>query len=130
MSGVMTPALLTATALAGGVGAVCRYLLGTTITRWLRTRFPVGTVVVNISGSLLIGLLAGCVSAASLPPHWMLVVGTGFLGGYTTFSTSSYETVQLLLDGYWREALVNAFDLALLAIGAAALGFWLGARLF
>lgn len=130
MAGVMTPALLIAIAIAGGAGSVCRYLLGTAVNSRVSFNFPLGTAVVNISGSLLIGLLAGAVSSASLPPQWLLVVGTGFLGGYTTFSTASYETLQLLLEGHWQEALVNAIDVALLAIGAAALGFWLGARIF
>ncbi len=129
--GAAVPALgmLAATALAGGVGAVCRLLVSSAVGSRFGSELPLGTIVVNISGSLLLGLLAGAVAATSLPHDWLLVAGTGFLGGYTTFSAASFETVRLALDGHWRHALTNALGVAFLAVAAAAAGFTLGAAL-
>lgn len=75
----MSFALVLALGVAGGLGAVARYVLDGVIRARVRGPVPVGTMAVNISGSLLLGLLTGLVLAAVLPPEWTLVVGTGFL---------------------------------------------------
>lgn len=93
----MTPALLLVVALAGGVGAVARLVLDGEVRRRLGDELPRGTALVNLSGSLLLGLLTGLAAAGLAPPAVRLLVGTGFLGGYTTFSTAAVETVRLAL---------------------------------
>lgn len=107
---------------AGGLGAAARYLLD----GWVQTRvdrpLPVGTFVINVSGSFVLGLLVGLVVAHGLNPDVRLIAGTGFLGGYTTFSTLAYETVQLAADGARRLALANVAVSATAGIVAAAAG--------
>ena len=76
--------------------------------------FPLGTLVVNVTGSIALGLVVGLGLYHGLPATPCTLIGTGFLGAYTTFSTFSYETVRLLEDGARREALLNtATSLAL-----------------
>ena len=72
-------------------------------------RFPFGTVVVNLSGSFVLGVFAGLTLYHGLDPDVRVVVGTGFVGAYTTFSSFSYETLGLFEDGAPRAAFVNAF---------------------
>ena len=90
----MIPVLLAlGVAVAGGIGAAARMVLDGAITAATRIPYPVGTTVVNVTGSLLLGVVTGL--ASGLGP-WALVLGTGLLGGYTTFSTASFETVRLV----------------------------------
>lgn len=112
-------------ALAGGLGAVARFLLDGAIRGRVRTAMPWGTVTINLTGSLLLGLLTGLSIGGLLPGSVQLIAGTGFLGGYTTFSTASYETVRLLQEGRWVLGLLNGFGVALLATAAALLGLML-----
>lgn len=107
---------------AGGLGAVARFVLDGVIRARVRGPYPVGTMTINISGSLLLGLVTGLVIAAVLPTSATLVVGTGFLGGYTTFSTASSETVRLLQAGRTRAALLSGAGTALMSLAAAGLG--------
>jgi fluoride exporter len=111
---------------AGGVGAVARYLLDTLVSR-LTTRWPLGTFLINVSGSLLLGLVTG-LAAGPLPVRLHLVLGTGFLGGYTTFSTASVDTVRLLQERRRLSALVYAVGMLALASALATVGLWLGLR--
>lgn len=94
---------------AGGfIGAIARYALAAWIgQRWGRS-FPLGTFVINVSGSFLIGLLM-YLSAEKLMinPQWRLLLVVGFLGAYTTFSTFEYETGRLFADGEWLIAALN-----------------------
>lgn len=122
----MTVLLVVAVGLAGGVGAVARLVLDGVLRARVRVAFPLGTTVINVTGSFLLGLVTGLALAHGLPPEWRAVLGTGFLGGYTTFSTASYETVRLAQQRRYRAALVNGVGMLLLALAAAGLGLWLG----
>jgi CrcB protein len=103
---------------AGAVGAPARYLLDDAISSRTQGVFPWGTLAINVSGSFLLGLLTGLALFHGLPATPRLVVGTGFCGAYTTFSTFTYETVRLAEEGAVNEAVRNA--LASLVLGAAA----------
>lgn len=122
----MTALLLLAIAGAGGLGAVARFVLDGALRSRFAVGFPFGTTVINVTGSFLLGLVTGLALAHGLPAEWRAVLGTGFLGGYTTFSTASYETVRLALQRRYRAALANGFGMMLLALAAAGLGLWLG----
>jgi CrcB protein len=122
----VTVLLVVAVGLAGGVGAVARLVLDGVLRARVRVAFPLGTTVINVTGSFLLGLVTGLALAHGLPPEWRAVLGTGFLGGYTTFSTASYETVRLAQQRRYRAALVNGVGMLLLALAAAGLGLWLG----
>lgn len=119
--------LFLALSLAGGIGAAARLLVDGAIRAATGPRLPVGTVVVNVVGSLLLGLLTGLVVAGVLPEQWRLIAGTGFLGGFTTFSTASFETVRLVQQRRGIAAVLNGVGVALLATAAAGLGLVLGA---
>lgn len=122
----MTPLIFIALALAGGLGASARMLLDGLIKSRVSNAVPWGTIVINVSGSLALGLLTGLASAQILPEAWQLVIGTGFLGGYTTFSTASFETVRLLQDRRWALSLFNALGTLVMATAAAGVGLWVG----
>ncbi|GAA1426531.1 hypothetical protein GCM10009616_01360 [Microlunatus lacustris] len=103
----MTAALLLLVALAGGVGAVARLVVDGEVRRRLGDDHPWGTTLVNLTGSLLLGLVTGLAASRLLPPAAQLVVGTGFLGGYTTFSTAAVEAVRLALGAHPRAAVLH-----------------------
>ena len=108
--------------LLGGAGAATRFLLdGLIRARWTHV-FPLATLLVNVSGSALIGVLTGAALYHSLPATVYLVTTVGFCGGYTTFSTAMVETVRLLQSGDYRRAAGNALGSVLLTLAAAALG--------
>jgi len=112
-------------ALGGGLGAVARFVLdGASRARWAAT-FPWPTVLINVTGSFLLGLLMGLTLFDGMPSRVELIIGTGFCGGYTTFSTASFETVRLLQQRRYLYALANSLGTTLLAVGAAALGLFL-----
>ncbi len=109
--------------LGGASGSLTRYVLGTVIMTRLGTRFPVGTMFINISGSFLIGLLMTLFSDRLLPhPNWRLLLVVGFLGGYTTFSSFEWETLALAQEGGRWLGLINV-------LGSVVFGYiavWLG----
>ena len=109
-------------ALAGALGAPARFLVESLVRRVRPGGFPFGTLLVNASGSLVLGIVVGLATSGSLDADVRTVVGTGFLGAYTTFSTYAYETVRLAEDGARRDALVYAVGSVLVAGAAAALG--------
>ncbi|TRY18145.1 fluoride efflux transporter CrcB [Tessaracoccus rhinocerotis] len=124
----MTLPVFLALALAGGLGAVCRFVFDGFLTAHSpRSGLPLGTISINLTGSFALGLLTGLATSALVPEGWHLVLGTGFLGGYTTFSTASFETVRLLQEGRRGTAIVNGLGVVVLATAAAALGLVLGA---
>lgn len=114
-------------ALGGGVGAALRYAVDVAVSsRWRRT-FPLATFLINVSGSLALGLLMGWLGAGggpgvSLP---VMMIGTGVLGGYTTFSTASYDTLRLAREGRVGMALAYAMGTMLTTVAAAGVGLWL-----
>jgi CrcB protein len=116
-------------AVAGGLGAVTRFLVDTLVARHNPFRVPLGTLVINISGSLLLGILTGLVTStdpASAAVSVKAVIGTGFCGGYTTFSTASVESVRLwLAEGATTGAKYAALTLVG-SVAAAAAGLALG----
>ena len=114
--------LALAVAGAGGAGAAGRYLVDRAVQSRHRSVFPLGTLVVNVSGSLLLGLLTGLLWYHGLSVQALVVAGTGFCGGFTTWSTASWESVRLLVDHSWRRAAIYTLGSLGAALGAAALG--------
>jgi len=113
--------------LAGaGLGGLARYVAGTWIMVKYGGRFPLGTLVINVSGSFLIGVLMTLLTERMQPhPNWRLFLVVGILGGYTTFSSFEYETYQAVRDGArWMGMLYLTGSVAL-----GYLGVWLGALL-
>ena len=113
--------------LAGaGLGGLARYVAGTWIMAKYGGRFPLGTFIINVTGSFLIGVLMMLFTERLQPhPNWRLFLVVGVLGGYTTFSSFEYETLQAVRDGTsWLAALY-----VLASVGVGYLGVWLGALL-
>ncbi|SFN42751.1 fluoride efflux transporter FluC [Mycetocola miduiensis] len=121
----MTPVLFLAVALAGGVGAAARFMLDG-VMQSRATSYPLGTLVINISGSFLLGLATGLALSAALPPEAVTIVGSGFLGGYTTFSTASVESVRLIAARRYGAAFVGSVGMLVLSVAASAGGLVLG----
>ena len=113
---------------AGGLGAVARFLLDGLVRGHTRGRCPVNTALINVSGSLLLGLVTGLALGHGMATRWHLVLGTGFLGGYTTFSTASVETVRLLQERRPLAAAAHGVGMLVVSVLAAATGLWLGLR--
>ena len=111
-------------AVGGGAGAVCRYLVSVWIAEQGLRVFPWGTFAVNIAGSFALGLLYELSQIAVVPPEVRMVLAVGFLGAFTTFSTFSLETVNLLRDGEIRAALMNTGLSVFLGLAAVILGFY------
>ncbi|WP_265522813.1 fluoride efflux transporter FluC [Oerskovia flava] len=121
-------------ALAGGLGAAARFVVDGLVRARRRTAFPFGTVLVNITGSLLIGIVTGAFLLLGDGPGggpgsgvetWRLVLATGFCGGYTTFSTAMVETVRLAESDRVRLAVANALGTLVLTVAAVAAGIGL-----
>lgn len=110
---------------AGGVGAASRFGVDNWVTARLRSALPVGAVVVNVSGSLLMGLVAGWAMRYVGGEDVQAIVGTGFLGGYTTFSTASVEAARLVRSGRSLGAAVHAGGMMVLGLAAAMIGLWI-----
>ncbi|MBG6213917.1 MAG: fluoride efflux transporter CrcB [Cryobacterium sp.] len=125
----MTPLLVLTIAVAGGVGAAARLYLDGLVRSRLGGAFPFGTTIINVSGSLLLGLVTGLALNHLLAPEWGLVLGVGLLGGYTTFSTASFETVRLAQAHRYLAALANGMGMLGASVAAAALGLWVGLAL-
>jgi fluoride exporter len=114
-------------AVGGALGAVLRYLVSNGVYQWLGRDFPLGTLVVNVSGSFLMGLLSVfLLDKLSLGAEWRGIIFVGFLGAFTTFSTFSLETVFLLENEAWLKALVNSVGSVLLCVGFCWVGIWVG----
>lgn len=116
--------------LGGFVGACTRYWVsGWAAEKW-GASFPYGTLLINLTGSFALGLfLAATTERLLIDPRWRLLLAVGFLGAYTTFSTYTYESAQLLLTGNWWVGLANLLGSNLLGLLASLLGIALGRRL-
>lgn len=106
----------------GAVGAPLRYLTDRAVQARHDTVFPWGTFTVNIIGSVVLGLLVGAVTAAAIPHSLQLLVGVGFCGALTTYSTFSYETLRLREDGAFFHAVANVVISVAAGLGAAFTG--------
>ena len=127
MSSSPSLGLVLLVAAAGGVGAVLRALLIHHVGRRRQDPLPVGTMVVNASGSLVLGVLTGLALYHGVGSHPLAVAGTGLCGGYTTWSTASWETVHLLHTGHRSEAIVYTFGGLIVCVAGAAAGIGLTA---
>lgn len=114
-------------AVGGAVGAVARYGLGGWVQERAGFGFPLGTLVVNVLGSVLIGFAVRYVEVMRTTPEVRALVAVGLLGAFTTFSTYSYETVSLLEDGEWLRAGLYAVGSLLLGLAAVYAGLWAAA---
>jgi CrcB protein len=117
----MTPALYLLLSVAGGCGAVLRFVVDGLVRDRFGLRLPWGTALINVTGSFLLGLLTGLV-AHGMPMEVLLVLGTGLLGGYTTFSTASIETIRLLQQRRSAASLLYGLGVLVLSVAAALLG--------
>lgn len=119
--------------LGGAIGSLARYL----VSLWFNTHywaqgFPYGTMFINVSGSFILAVGAVLVFER-LPPgyeHWFVLIGTGFCGGYTTFSTFEWETFKLVRDHSWVYALLNVFGSCAAGFAGVLLGVGLVSLLF
>lgn len=121
----MTVAVWIGVMLLGGVGAVARFQLDRAVSKRVGRPFPFGTLVVNLSGALLLGFFAGL----ALSPHVALLAGTAFVGSYTTFSTWMLETDRSVEDGRMPAAVLNIVLTLVVGLAAAELGRLIGAAL-
>jgi fluoride exporter len=111
--------------LAGGAGAVLRFLVDRAVARRAARSFPFGTLTVNVSGAALLGLLGGL----ALNRHAALLADTAFIGSYTTFSTWMLETQRLSEERQLRDAVANVVASIVFGIAAALFGQWIAGRL-
>lgn len=109
------------------LGANCRYWLGGWAAQRLGVEFPYGNLIINLSGSFILGLFMALVLDRFLiSPQWRVFFAIGFLGSYTTFSSYAYESVVLILDGQYFPGLLNLFGSSFLGGVAALFGILLG----
>lgn len=125
----MNAALFVGVAAAGGAGAVLRYLIDRAVTARTKTSYPWGITIVNLSGSLLIGVLAGLAQSSLVSAPWVAVLGVGLLGGYTTFSSVTVEVALALSRRDYRAAVLNGGAQLVAAVVLAAVGIALGRSL-
>ena len=116
----MTLALLVG--LAGGVGAVARYVTDGVVQARTGGDFPWGTLVINTVGSFVLGLVTGLLWYHGLGGRARLVIGVGLCGGFTTFSTAAWESVRLAEEGRWAQAGAQTFGGLAVALAAAVAG--------
>jgi fluoride exporter len=118
-----------AVGLAGAVGAMARLAVATICGRLFGTAFPVGTLVINLSGSLFLGWFLAIIGQRYVVSETLrMAVAVGFVGAYTTFSTFAYETNSLVEDGSMLKATVNVVGSVVFGLIAVRLGIWLAGR--
>jgi CrcB protein len=111
--------------IGGGTGALLRYLSTQFVNSIFKMQFSFGTIFVNCIGALLIGFLINFFDLNLLNSKWKLLLITGFLGGYTTFSAYSLETVQYFINGNIKYAVINILTNNVLCILFVLLGLWI-----
>lgn len=114
--------------LGGAIGSGLRYGLGAWVQGLAGPSFPWSTFLINISGSFLIGIVLRLNLEGVLSPEARLLLAVGVLGGYTTFSTFSFETLSLVQQGEWAKALGYVLGSVLLGFIAVWLAYWLAGR--
>jgi CrcB protein len=114
-------------AVAGAIGAPLRYVVDAAVADRVDGVFPWGTFLINASGALLLGFLTGLGLYHAFPRTPRIVLGTGFVGAYTTFSTFTYETERLVEEGAPAHAMANAFGTLVAGAVFAAAGLALAA---
>jgi len=112
-------------AIFGGIGAVLRFVTDGVIRTVLGRNFPWGTMIINVTGSFILGILTGLVLHNEVSNNLLLVIGTGFCGGFTTFSTAIFEAVRLIEERRYTTFLAQIFGNAALSLFAATLGLLL-----
>jgi CrcB protein len=117
-----TLGLALSVAACGGLGAVLRALLIHWVGHQRPDPLPLGTVAVNVSGSLVLGVLTGLSLYHGLGPHQLSILGVGLCGGYTTWSTASWESVQLVHEGHRSQAVIYTVGGLVACLAAAAAG--------
>jgi CrcB protein len=118
---------LVAVVVGAGIGGGMRYAIGLWLAERWGTSFPWHTFVVNISGAFLLGIVMALSAERGLiAPEWRLFLGVGVLGGYTTFSTLSFETVALMERGLLLAGMLNMLGSAVAGIVAVVLGLYVG----
>ena len=122
----MTPLVFLGVAVAGGAGAALRFVLGGVVTAWTRRPFPLATALINLTGSFALGLLTGVAGNGWLAPEVTAVLGVGLLGGYTTFSTASVETVRLVQERRYGAAMGYGLGNLVACVAVALAGLWIG----
>lgn len=116
--------------LGGAIGTLLRYLTSLLAAHWLGTEFPYGTLIANLSGAFIIGLVQQLgAEALVIPDNARLFLTTGIMGGLTTYSTFSYETVRLMEAGAWSQAWINIFVTTVISLSLCFLGMGVG-RMF
>lgn len=121
--------ILLLTALAGGAGGALRFLVDTGVSRINRTRLPLGTIVVNATACLALGLITGYGIGHLGSDALVSILGVGLLGGYSTFSTASVEGARLIRDGSWSAAVIHSGGMLALSLAASVLGLAIGQQL-
>ncbi len=116
-------------AVGGALGAMARYWVGGIVAARLGGSFPYGTLVINATGSLVLGFFMATAAERLLSPNWRFLVAIGFAGAYTTFSTFEYETYMLIEDGSWLRAAANVVLSVGICFAALAGGIVLGRRI-
>jgi CrcB protein len=116
--------------IGGGTGALLRYISTEGINKIFNKQFTLATFFVNCIGSLLIGFLISIFDLFSIEYKWKLLIITGFLGGYTTFSAYSYETINYLINGNVKYAVINIIIHNILCLLLVILGIWLNKIIF
>ena len=115
--------------IGGGTGALARYVAASAIMARFGGRFPMGTFVINVTGSFLIGFLMTMLTERfNLDPNWRLLLVVGFLGGYTTFSSFEWETYTAVRDGGLWSGMLNVVSSVMLGYIAVSLGSMLARR--
>lgn len=113
--------------LGGAIGSILRFLTALVAAQWFGPEFPYGTLIVNLAGAFIIGLVQEVGSDALLiPDHARIFITTGMMGGLTTYSTFSYETVKLMETNAWHQAWINIFVTTTIALSLCFLGIAAG----